>query len=248
MWEGELAFRGTLLKSISPSSPNTTLTTCPVIQTAVSSPPSVSPACRENGILTALPPCFPPLPVHHTPQQGPVLLLGVSPLAVALFWASPRELFGAPTGKVIILPCSWEWEGWETEIPTPQSIPAIYSHLVPALCSWITGKAPHSSAWAGAFAPCCCSTCHTPVVEGGLSHCLWYETLGCWVQQKRSWWAGGKEVKFNVKSMKSRAGKMRLGDEDKEWSWVMEYTTVIGKWSKNLLIKQEVTKTKLMED
>lgn len=187
IWEGELAFLSTLLKSISASALKLTLTTCTLIQTGVSSPPSISPACRENEILTALPLYFPLLLVHHTPQ-GPqcccLVVLGVSSLSVVLFWAYPRELFDAPARKVIILPCSSSWERARearTETPTPETIPATGSHLVPALCSWITWKAPHPSAWADAFPPCCCSTCPIPVVEGGLSHCLWYETLGCWV-------------------------------------------------------------------
>lgn len=128
---------------------------------------------------------FSPSPCPSHPTKGPVLLLGGT-------WHEPfgcGPLLGLPKGALWCSsregdhpPMQLELGGVRDRIPTPQSIPATGSHLVPALCPWVTWKAPHPSAWASAFAPCCCSTCHTPVVEGGLSHCLWYETLGCWVE------------------------------------------------------------------
>lgn len=79
----------------------------------MSLPPSISPACRENGILTASPPCFSLLLAHHTPAKAPLLLLGVlgtSPVFMVLSCGSPREVFATPAGKVITLPCLGQLE------------------------------------------------------------------------------------------------------------------------------------------
>lgn len=181
MWEGELAFLSTLLKSISTSALNLTLTTCMLIQTGVSSPPSTSPACREIASLFYSPPC----PSHPTkgPSAAPWWYL------VEPFGCGP--LLGLPKGALVLQQGRWSFshaagvgkgERQEDRDPNPTDNPSSWQPPCP--CSMLLDNMESPS-------PFCLSWCFCSLLLSHPSHscrwrrtlhCLWYETLGCWVQ------------------------------------------------------------------
>lgn len=118
------------------------------------------PACRENEILTALPPCFPLLLVHHIPPKGPVLPLAgtwCEPFGRGPVLTLPRGALGCSNREGDHPPMLLELGG--VKVRGQRSQPHRQSQLLAATLSllWITWKSPPPSASAAALAPFCCS-------------------------------------------------------------------------------------------
>lgn len=162
-------------------------------------------------------PLFPSPPCPSHPTKGPSAASCWYLVSALWLWSCSDPPQGCSYREGDRPPMQLELGGLKVRGQRCQ--PHRQSQLLAA--TWITWKSPHPSAWAAAFAPFCCSTYHIPVVEGGLSHCFWYETLGCWVQK------GVGEQEGKKASLMSGLWKAEQEKQD----WRMEISSdLLGHW------------------